>query len=71
MDLPLELFPERQSRDRLRALFADQDELSEDTLLFWRRVLLAYAKYKGTFHLSGKEIEGYFTVEGTIPNSLR
>ena len=66
MDLPIELFPERRSRDRLRVLYADQDELSEDTLHFWRRMLLAYAKAKGKLHLSGKEIEEYFTLEGVI-----
>ena len=71
MDLPLELFPERQSKERLRALYAEQVDLSDDALQFWRRMLHTYAKYRGKFHLTSKEVEGYFTLEGKTDKILQ
>lgn len=70
MDLPLDLFPERGNRDRLRSLFSEQTELSEDSLRFWRRMILAYAKHRGKFHLSPQELEVNFTVEGELTFAL-
>jgi hypothetical protein len=64
MDLPIEVFRERLDRHRLRALYADEKDLSSDTISFWKRMLLAYCKSHHSCVLELPTLQEYFTIEG-------
>lgn len=71
-DLPLEIFPERGDRNRLRALYAvhGQEAPDVDTRRFWIRSLTALCRHRRCLRLQTRELEQIFTVDGAVPLSL-
>lgn len=69
MDLPYELFPERDDESRLSQLFSI-DSYDNNTNIFWKKTISSYCIYNKTLSFLPSELTSAFIIHDIIPTSI-
>jgi hypothetical protein len=69
MNLPFELFPERDDESRLSHLFSI-DSYDYNTNIFWKKTICSYCIYNKTLSFIPSDLTSIFTIHDIIPTSI-